>query len=75
MAAISPLRDLFGSVGLCRQPSLGIQRAKGAQRILSLKQTFRIDGFVKSPILSVTLHPSSLRRTLSTPHSSQIRKP
>jgi hypothetical protein len=28
------------------------------------------DGFVKSPTSCVALHPSSLQRTVSTPHSS-----
>ncbi len=50
---------------------------KGDQRVFPKTEArISIDGLVKSPIrprrinIGVTLHPSSLRRTLSTPHSS-----
>jgi hypothetical protein len=32
------------------------------------------DGFVKSPNFCVALHPSSLQRTVSTPHSSRFAR-
>jgi len=45
-----------------------------AEKALPIRQGFLFDDFVKNPISALRFIPQSLRRTKSTPHSTEFAR-